>query len=78
MNILICHFAGSLEINQISSTSRVTIPDNYAFKSILKGLSNSISYEQNGSPAEDLSDPDAENVIELNGIKSELVIAREA
>ena len=78
MNVHVSRFAGSLEINQISSTSRVEVPKDYAFKSVLRGLSNSISYEQNGSPAEDFSDSGAENVIELNGIKSELVIAREA
>lgn len=78
MDIRVGDFAGSLEINQISSTSRLTVPENYAFKSVVKGLSNSISYELNGRPAEDFSDPGSENVIELNGLRSELVIAREA
>ena len=32
----------------------------------------------NGNPAEDFSDSDATNVIELNGARSELVIIREA
>jgi hypothetical protein len=31
-----------------------------------------------GDITEDFSDPDSENIIEFNGIKSELVIAREA
>lgn len=78
MDIRVADFTGSLEINQISSTSRVTIPENYAFKRVLKGLSNSIYYELNDKPAEDFSNPDSENVIELNGLKSELVIVREA
>lgn len=78
MDIYVDRFTGSLEINQLSSTSRITIPEDYAFQSILKGLANSISYERNGNPAEDFSDSDATNVIELNGARSELVIIREA
>ena len=78
MDIYVDRFTGSLEINQLSSTSRITVHEDYAFQSILKGLANSISYERNGNPAEDFSDPGATNVIELNGARSELVIAREA
>lgn len=78
MDIYVDRFTGSLEINQLSSTSKITIPEDYAFQSILKGLANSISYERNGNPAEDFSDSDATNVIELNGARSELVIIREA
>ena len=76
MHICVGLFSGSLELNQISSTSRLTISDDFAFRSVLKGFSNSITYEQNSSPAEDFSDPDAGNIIELNGLRSELVIAR--
>ncbi|MBQ1735192.1 MAG: helix-turn-helix transcriptional regulator [Lachnospiraceae bacterium] len=77
MDIRIRDFSGALEINQISSTSRVTIPKNYSFRSLVKGISNSVSYESDGNPAEDFSNSDAENTIELNGLKSELVISRE-
>ena len=76
MNICIDRFSGSLEIGQISSTSRLTVPEDFAFRSVLKGFSNSVAYEQNGCPAEDFSDPDADNIVELNGFRSELVIAR--
>ena len=76
MDICVGRFAGSSEINQISSTSRLTIPDDFAFRSVLKGFSNSVSYERNSSPAEDFSDTDADNVVELNGFRSELVIVR--
>ena len=78
MDIKVDHFAGSLEINQISSTSRLMVPDTFAFQTVLKGLSNSISYECGGSPADDFSDPDSKNVVELNGLRSELAIVREA
>ena len=78
MDIQVSDLKGSLEINQVSSTSKLTVPKNFAFQSVVKGLSNSISYEANGSITEDFSDSNADNVIELNGIKSELVIVREA
>ena len=78
MELSINNLKGALEINQISSTSRLTVPKEFSFRSVLKGISNSISYECDGDIAEDFSDPDSENIIELNGIKSELVIAREA
>lgn len=37
----------------------------------------SISYEKDGRQTERFDTPDAENVIELNGIKSELVICND-
>ena len=76
MDIRINDFIGSLEINQISSTSRVTVPDNFEFQSIVKGFYNSVFYERNGIAAEDFSNSESENVVELNGIRSELVISR--
>ena len=76
MDICVNDFTGSLEINQISSTSRLTVPDNFEFRSIVKGISNSVSYEVNGNFAEDFSNPGADNVVEFNGIKSELVVSR--
>ncbi len=77
MDIRISGFTGALEINQISSTSRVTVPKDYIFRSLVKGISNSISYESNNTSVEDFSNPDAESTIELNGLKSELVIVKE-
>ena len=78
MELSVNNLKGALEINQISSTSRLTVPKEFSFRSVLKGISNSISYECDGDITEDFSDPDSENIIEFNGIKSELVIAREA
>lgn len=40
-----------------------------------KGIGTSISYEKDGRQTERFDTPDAENIIELNGIKSELVIS---
>lgn len=72
---VICHtLNGEVAINQISATSRIRIPEGVAFTAIAKGVGTSITYEKDGKRAEDFSVPDAGNVIELNGIKSELVI----
>lgn len=45
-----------------------------AFTAVTKGIGTSISYEKDGKPAERFDTRDADNVIELNGMKSELVI----
>ena len=76
MEISLDRFQGSFEINAISSTSRLIVPSAFSFRSKIKGLSNSISYACNKEKVEDFSDSGAENIIELNGFKSELVIEK--
>lgn len=72
---VVCHsLRGEVDINQVSATSRICVPENAVFTAVTKGIGTSISYEKDGQPAEAFDTPDAENVIELNGIKSELVI----
>lgn len=72
---VVCHsLNGELDINQISATSRIYIPEDTIFTAVTKGIGTSISYEKDGRQAERFDTPDAENIIELNGIKSELVI----
>ena len=73
-NLAIGTLNGEVAINQISATSRIRVPEGVAFTAIAKGVGTSITYEKDGKRAEDFSVPDAGNVIELNGIKSELVI----
>jgi transcriptional regulator with XRE-family HTH domain len=65
---------GAVEINQLSATSRICVPEGVTFAAVRKGIATSISYERNGEPSEDFSTAKADNMIELNGIKSELVI----
>lgn len=65
---------GEVDINQVSATSKIYIPENAVFTAVTKGIGTSISYEKDGRQAERFDTPDAENIIELNGIKSELVI----
>ncbi|MCI8379855.1 MAG: helix-turn-helix transcriptional regulator [Lachnospiraceae bacterium] len=72
---VICHsLNGEVAINQVSATSKIYVPENVAFSAIAKGVGTSISYEKDGKQTEAFSVPEAENIIELNGIKSELVI----
>ena len=74
MQISVLSHEGALEINQLSATSRLTIPADYRFRSTKKGISTRIYYERQGKKVDDFSDAEADNYIELNGIKSELVI----
>lgn len=70
-----CHsLKGEVAINQVSATSRIHIPEDAAFTAVTKGNGTSISYEKDGRQTERFDTPDAENIIQLNGIKSELVI----
>ena len=72
---VICHsLKGEVAINQVAATSRIHIPEDAVFTAVTKGIGTSISYEKDGRQAERFDTPDAENIIELNGIKSELVI----
>lgn len=76
MQLNITEFSGSLEINQISATSTLNIPDDFSFRTILKGIKSSVTYAEEGEPASDFSKEEADNIVEFNGIKSELVISR--
>lgn len=72
---IVCHsLDGEVAINQVSATSKIHIPDDVVFTAVTKGVGTSISYEKEGKFAERFDVPDAVNIIELNGIKSELVI----
>lgn len=70
-----CHsLNGEIAINQVSATSKIRIPENTVFTAVTKGIGTSISYEKEGRQVERFDTPDAENMIMLNGMKSELVI----
>lgn len=77
MSINVASHEGSIEINQISATSRIRIPDDYFFRVGKKGIGTAIYYEKQGKRVEDFSSVEADNYIELNGIKSELFIIKE-
>lgn len=74
MEVVCRSLHGEIAINQVSATSKIRIPDDTVFTAVTKGIGTSISYEKDGKQAERFDTPDADNVIELNGMKSELVI----
>ena len=74
MQIKLVSHEGALEINQLSATSKLTVPAGYKFRSAKKGIATCIYYEKQGKKVDDFSDAEADNYIELNGMKSELVI----
>lgn len=72
---VICHsLNGEVAVNQVSSTSKIHIPERAVFTAVVKGIGTALSFEKDGKQVERFDTPDAENIIELNGIKSELVI----
>ncbi len=74
MKVDVRSLTGSLALNQISAVSRLILPRGFAFAAKKRGIGNALYYEQAGRRTEDFSDPDAETVIEFNGMKSELFI----
>ena len=77
MEIHCLSLASSLELNQLSACSKLYVPANAVFTAKAKGIGTRISYANEGKAAEPFDTPDAEKRIELNGMKSELVISRE-
>ncbi|WP_455455717.1 helix-turn-helix transcriptional regulator [Streptococcus salivarius] len=74
MEVLCNSLNGDLSINQISATSRICVPENRIFTAVKKGIGTHIYYEKDGQKTERFDSPDSDNLIELNGINSELVI----
>ncbi|MCH5280502.1 MAG: transcriptional regulator [Lachnospiraceae bacterium] len=74
MNVVCRSIKGVIAMNQVSATSRISIPEDAVFTAVTKGMGTSISFEKNGKPTEAFDSPGADNIIELNGMKSELVI----
>jgi len=77
MSVDVVSHEGAIEINQISAISKIKVPSDFTFKARRKGVATTIYYEKQGKRVEDFSSEDADNYIELNGIKSELFITRE-
>ena len=76
MSVDVISHEGAIEINQISAISKIKVPSDFTFKARRKGFATTIYYEKQGKRVEDFSSEDADNYIELNGIKSELFITR--
>ena len=74
MNVICRPINGEIVINQVSAASKISVPKDAVFTAVAKGVGTSISYEKNGAPTEAFDSPGANNIIELNGMKSKLVI----
>lgn len=77
MQIRLASHEGAVEINQVSATSKITVPADYDFRAAAKGIATKLFYEKQGKKTDAFANPQADNYIELNGLKSELVIAAE-
>lgn len=75
MNVNCQSLNGTISLNQLSATSKINIPKDIPFTAITKGIGTSILYEKDGSQTAPFGVPDSDNIIELNGIKSELIIS---
>ena len=73
MTIFCESLTGRLDINQIAATSRLLLPVSTSFASVTRGIANSILYERDPAPAGEAAESSA-IIVELNGMKSELVI----
>ena len=59
---------GTLEVNTFNSTSRVKLPQDQEYKTILKGIKNEF--------VDAINTEESTNVIELNGMNSKLIIIK--
>ena len=75
--IILSHFKGKLDLNQVSCSSKLYVPKDFQFASKKRCLTTKMTFEKNGQPTSDFSNPEADNTIELNGIKSELTVIQE-
>lgn len=65
---------GCISVNQLKSTSMLHVPKGTPFKVRRNGIRTKIRFEKGGRPCEPFDAPDADNMIELNGMGSELTI----
>ncbi|MGT2906542.1 helix-turn-helix domain-containing protein [Streptococcus dentiloxodontae] len=76
LSVTVHSHQGAIALNQFSATSKICVPADYSFQTIKKGFGTRISFEEDGQKTDDFSAEDAENTIELNGLKSELIISK--
>ena len=75
MKVVCRPLKGEIAINQLKATSRICIPEGTNFAAVTKGIGTSISIDKGGSRLEPVDPKEADNIIELNGLKSELIIS---
>ncbi|HHU62217.1 MAG TPA: helix-turn-helix domain-containing protein [Natronincola sp.] len=65
---------GRLEINQIKASSILHLSEELKIQALVSGMKNQIFFATKGSPSDDFSSESPDLTIELNGLKSELII----
>lgn len=65
---------GSIAINQISATSVISVPKGTRYRVVKKGRTNKVSYTLDNMPSIHEDAEDAAAVIELAGMRSELIV----
>jgi transcriptional regulator with XRE-family HTH domain len=65
---------GRIDINQISATTLLNVPEGADFYANKKGSSNSIAYTVDGKAAKSFSNTGSDNTVELRGMNTELII----
>ena len=65
---------GEIAINQVSATSKIHVPKEAISRQLQRALEQAFLMKKPGQQVERFDAPEADNVIELNGIKSELIV----
>lgn len=74
MEITLRSLLNSIDINQLSASSKLYIPQSTDFNAASKGRHTEIFYEKDGKKVQPFNNPASDKIIELNGMKSELII----
>lgn len=74
MEITCGDLRGQISVNQISAASIIHIPSGTDYLAKAKGRSNKLLFTRDGKPWELDANEEADNMIELNGMNSELII----
>ena len=70
-------FSGKLDINQHGGVSRLIIPAGFVFELKKKGIDTNVFFKEDGQSADRFDVKGSKNIIEFNGIRSELSIERQ-
>ena len=68
----------ALSVNQVSASSKLYLPENAVFTAVAKGIGTRLSFARDGQRADRFDTPDAPCTVELNGLRSDLVICAQS
>lgn len=76
VQVELSRFSGKLDINQHGGISRLIIPDDFLFEVKKKGLATKVFFKEDGKSIDRFDAVGSDNIIEFNGIRSELLIEK--